>query len=148
MSEQAAAPAAERAGRTRVRVRYPETDHMGVVHHTHYLVWFEVGRTELMRERGRSYAEMERSGVFMPVIEASCRYFAPARYDEELEVETSVASATRVKVEFAYKVSRPADGTLLASGRTVHAATDASGVPRRMPAEMAASLLLAPEIRP
>ena len=122
--------------RTRFRVRYPETDHMGVVHHVHYLVWFELGRTEYMRERGRPYSEMEKSGVFMPVVEAQCRYHAPSHYDEELEVETVIASATRVRVEFAYRICRPADGRLLASGRTVHAATDPDGVPRRMPAEV------------
>ena len=132
---------ARSVGRTRVRVRYPETDHMGVVHHMHYLAWFEVGRTELMREQGRSYASLEEDGIFMPVIEASCRYLAPARYDEEIEVETRVERASRVKVEFSYRVMRPGDGRLLATGRTVHAATDASGAPRRMSAEMAASIL-------
>jgi acyl-CoA thioester hydrolase len=109
---------------------------MGVVHHTHYLTWFEVGRTEFMRERGYAYAELERDGIFMPVIEASCRYHAPARYDDEVEVTTSVTSATRVKVEFSYRVTRPSDGKLLATGRTVHAATDPSGAPRRMAAEV------------
>lgn len=107
---------------------------MGVVHHTHYFTWFEVGRTELMRERGHAYAQMERQGIFMPVIEASCSYLAPARYDDELEVETTIAAATRVRVEFAYRIRRPADGRLLASGRTVHAATNTEGVPRRLAA--------------
>lgn len=127
--------AREDAGRARLRVRYPETDHMGVVHHSHYLNWFEVGRTEYMRERGASYADMERAGVFMPVVEASCRYLSSARYDEEIEIETRVAEASRIKVEFRYVVSRPADGRVLAEGRTVHVATDAGGVPRRMSQE-------------
>jgi acyl-CoA thioester hydrolase len=109
---------------------------MGVVHHTHYLIWFEVGRTELMRERGRTYADMERSGTFMPVVEATCRYRAPSRYDEEIEVETVVSAASRVRVEFSYRVTRPSDGTLLATGRTLHAATDSQGLPRRMPREI------------
>lgn len=117
-----------------VRVRYPETDHMGVVHHTHYLVWFEVGRTELMRGRGYSYAEMESDGIYMPVVEASCRYHAPARYDDEVEIETVVHAASRIKVEFAYRAVRRSDGRLLATGRTVHVATDTAGAPRRMPA--------------
>jgi len=108
---------------------------MGVVHHTHYLTWFEVGRTELMRERGRSYAEMERKGIFMPVVEAACRYLSSARYDDEIEIETRVAGATRVRIEFRYVVSRPADGKTLAEGRTVHVATDAGGVPRRLSRE-------------
>jgi acyl-CoA thioester hydrolase len=107
---------------------------MGVVHHTHYFTWFEVGRTELMRERGRAYAEMEKEGIFMPVVEASCSYLSPARYDDELEVETAIAAATRVRVEFAYRIRRPADGRLLASGRTVHVATGSDGVPRRLAA--------------
>ncbi|MBI3451135.1 MAG: acyl-CoA thioesterase [Acidobacteria bacterium] len=105
---------------------------MGVAHHTHYLTWFEVGRTELMRERGRSYAEMERDGIFMPVVEAACRYLSSARYDDEIEIETRLVEASRVRVEFNYVVSRPADGKVLAEGRTVHVATDAGGAPRRM----------------
>jgi len=108
---------------------------MGVVHHTHYLTWFEVGRTEFMRERGRTYAEMEKEGVFMPVAEAVCRYLSPARYDEEIEIETRVASASRIRVEFAYRAFRVRDGKLLAAGRTVHVATDPSGAPRRMSQE-------------
>jgi acyl-CoA thioester hydrolase len=121
--------------RTRLRVRYPETDHMGVVHHTHYLTWFEVGRTELMRQRGRTYADMEKEGIFMPVAEAECRYLAPARYDEEIEIETRVAAVSRIRVEFVYSATRVADGRLLASGRTLHVATTPAGVPRRMPQE-------------
>jgi len=113
---------------------------MGVVHHTHYLTWFEVGRTELMRGRGRSYAGMEREGIFMPVVEAHCRYHAPARYDEEVEIETVVSAASRIKVEFSYKVIRPSDGRLLATGRTVHVATDAAGSPRRISASLVADL--------
>jgi acyl-CoA thioester hydrolase len=105
---------------------------MGVVHHTHYLTWFELGRTELMRERGRSYESMEREGTFMPVTEAECRYLHPARYDEEIEVETCVAAASRIRVEFSYRALRVPDGKLLATGRTVHVATDSSGAPRRM----------------
>ena len=124
------------ANRTRFRVRYPETDHMGVVHHSHYFTWFELGRTELMRERGHAYVDLERNGLFMPVIEARCRYHAPARYDEELEIETQVVGATRVRVEFAYRIHRAADGKLLASGTTIHAATDPQGVPKRMGPEV------------
>jgi acyl-CoA thioester hydrolase len=106
---------------------------MGVVHHTHYFVWFEIGRTELMRDQGRAYSDMEKDGIFMPVVEAQCRFHAPGHYDEEVEVETRVVAASRVRVEFGYKVTRPADGRLLAMGSTVHAATDRNGTPRRMP---------------
>ncbi len=118
---------------------------MGVVHHTHYLIWFELGRTEYMRERGRAYSEMEKSGIFMPVVEAHCRYYAPSHYDEELEVETTVAAASRARVEFSYKVRRPADRKLLAAGRTVHAATGPDGTPRRMPTEILEDLEVPPK---
>src|SRR5262245_16433211 len=93
-----------------------------------------------MRSRGYSYARMESEGIFMPVVEASCRYLAPARYDDEVEVETVVHSASRIKVEFAYRAVRRSDGRLLATGRTVHVATDTGGAPRRMPAEVLESL--------
>jgi len=120
-------------GSVDVRVRYPETDQMGVVHHSHFLVWFEIGRTELMRDNGCAYADMEKEGVMMPVIEAVCRYLSPARYDEVLTVRTRVAEVTRVTARFEYEVTRPADGRLLARGSTRHAATDARGVPCRLP---------------
>ncbi len=113
---------------------------MGVVHHTHYLTWFEVGRTELMRAAGRAYADLEKDGIFMPVVEAACRYRAPARYDDEVEVETRVVHASRIRVEFAYRVRRASDRRLLATGRTVHVATDRAGAPRRMPADALAPL--------
>ena len=108
---------------------------MGVVHHTHYLTWFEIGRTELMRSAGRSYHDLEHDGIFMPVIEAICRYRSPARYDDEIEVDTRVVEASRIRVEFSYRIRRVSDGTLLATGRTVHVATDRTGAPRRMPPE-------------
>ncbi|HET9481944.1 MAG TPA: outer membrane protein assembly factor BamD [Candidatus Polarisedimenticolia bacterium] len=127
-------------GTTRLRVRYPETDAMGVVHHTHYLVWFEIGRTELMREAGCSYAEIEKEGIWLPVIEASCRYHSPARYDDEVQVVTRLEEITRVTARFTYRVERPSDGRLLATGGTRHAATDAGGVPRRMPERLAGLL--------
>lgn len=120
-------------GRTSLRVRYPETDQMGVVHHSHYLVWFEIGRTELMRDAGFAYSDMEKAGVRMPVIEAHCRYLRPARYDETLTVETRLDTVRRASVRFEYRVERASDGTLVATGSTRHAATDADGVPRRLP---------------
>ncbi len=109
---------------------------MGVVHHTHYLAWFEIGRAEWMRESGCSYAELEQSGISMPVIEASCRYRSPARYDDVVAVEARLEEVTRVMVRFAYRVVRQADGKLLATGFTLHAATDSMGVPRRLPPEL------------
>lgn len=118
---------------TTLRVRYPETDHMGVVHHTHYLVWFEVGRTELMRAAGCTYADMEKDGVWMPVVDASCKYQSPARYDDVIRVHTMLAEVTRVTARFEYRVERESDGRLLATGSTRHAATDRLGVPCRIP---------------
>jgi acyl-CoA thioester hydrolase len=129
-----------KSGVTSVRVRYPETDQMGVVHHSHFLVWFELGRTELLREAGCPYADLEREGVWMPVVEASCRYLSPARYDEVLEVSTSLAQMGRATARFEYAIRRTSDGRTLATGATRHAATDARGVPCRMPDRLLALL--------
>lgn len=116
------------------RVRYAETDAMGVAHHSNYFVWFEAGRTELMRSLGWSYRQMEdEAGVRLPVIEASCRFLRPVRYDDEVVVKTTARLMSRVRVAFDYELLRPADGTLLAQGRTVHAAVDAGGRPCRLP---------------
>jgi len=124
-------------GRTVTRVRYTETDRMGVAHHSHFLAWFELGRTELMRERGCPYGELEdREGVFFPVIHATAAYRAPARYDEQLSIATRIASVRGARIVFEYEISRAADGTVLATGSTEHAAVDARGRPRRMPAEL------------
>ena len=116
-----------------IRVRYAETDQMGVVYHANYLVWFEIGRCELLRTIGRSYREMEASGIGLPVIEAHCEYKSPARYDDELVVTTRGKLLSPARVEFAYEVRRPIDATVNAVGRTVHAAVDASGRPCRLP---------------
>jgi acyl-CoA thioester hydrolase len=130
-----------REGRTTTRVRYPEVDRMGVAHHTHFLVWFELGRTELMRDLGCSYAELEdKDGILFPVAEAGARYFASARYDEVLEVTTRMVSAAGARVRFEYEVSRVADGARLASGFTVHAAVGRDGRPRRLPVGLRARL--------
>src|SRR5688572_8323711 len=104
-----------------VRVRYAETDKMGVVYHANYFVWFEMGRCELLRAIGRSYREMETSGVGLPVIEAHCEYKSPARYDDELAVMTTLKLLSPARVEFEYEISRPIDTTVNAIGRTVHA---------------------------
>ena len=106
----------------RVRVRYAETDQMGVVYHSNYFIWFEVGRVELLRELGFSYREMERQdGCFIAVVDARCRYKAPARYDDEILIRTRLKSARESLVHFAYE----SDGTLLAEGETTHIVTDA-----------------------
>lgn len=122
---------------TVLRVRYPETDGMGIVHHTHYLVWFEIGRTELMREVGCSYAALERErGVYFPVIEAHARYRASARYDDLVTVQTRLVLVRRARVRFEYRVAHDGDGRLLAEGYTEHAAAGEDGRPRRMPEDL------------
>jgi acyl-CoA thioester hydrolase len=128
------------SGSTRVRVRYAETDTMGVVYHANYFVWFEVGRCELLRDLGWSYREMELDGVRLPVIEASCAYLQPGRYDDELEITARAEVLSPVRVAFDYEVVRQPDGTVLARGRTVHAAVTHEGRPCRLP-ERARTLL-------
>jgi len=108
-------------GRARVRVRYAETDQMGVVYHANYLVWFEVGRVEFIRQLGLDYKAMEREeGCGIAVVDAHVRYRAPARYDDELEVEVRLVGARGAVVKFGYRVVRLADGVLLCEGETVH----------------------------
>jgi acyl-CoA thioester hydrolase len=116
-----------------VRVRYAETDQMGVVYYANYFVWFEVGRTDLLRNTGWSYRAMEADGFSLPVIDAQCTYRESARYDDEIEVRTSGALLSPVRVQFTYEVVRPADRVTLATGTTVHAALDRTGRPCRLP---------------
>ncbi len=125
-----------REGIVTLRVRYPEVDPMGIAHHRNHFVWFEIGRTELMRERGIAYAAIEAQGLFLPVIEAACSYHAPARYDDLLRVRTALRTLGAVRATFAYRLEREADGRLIATGTTVHAAVDRQGRPRRLPASL------------
>ena len=125
---------------TTVRVRYAETDKMGVAYHANYFVWFEVARCDLLRALGSTYRDLEARGVMLPVIEARCEYRTPARYDDDLEIRTSGALLSPARVEFTYAVRRTADGAALAEGRTVHAAVDLQGRPRRLPADVRAVL--------
>ena len=113
---------------------------MGIAHHTAYLVWFEVGRTEYTRAMGLPYRQVEQSGTRLVVVEVSCRYRQPARYDDVLVVQTTVRALTRATVTFAYKVRRKDDQMLLVEGSTVHAATDGAGRVKRIPETVAASL--------
>jgi acyl-CoA thioester hydrolase len=126
---------------SRIRVRYAETDQMGVVYYANFFVWFEVGRTDLLRASGWSYREMEAGGVGLPVIEAHCVYRRPARYDDDLEIRTRGTLVSPVRVQFEYEVVRSADDLSLATGRTVHAALDKDGRPCRLP-ERVRDLLL------
>jgi acyl-CoA thioester hydrolase len=116
-----------------VRVRYAETDQMGVVYYANYFVWFEVGRTDLLRDAGWSYREMELEGIALPVIEAHCEYRQSARYDDELEIRTTGSQLSPVRVAFDYEVVRPSDAATIATGRTIHAALDRDGRPCRLP---------------
>src|SRR5262249_54232586 len=112
---------------SRVRVRDAETDAMGVVYYANHLIWFEVGRTDLLRHAGWSYREMEIEGFALPVIEVHCTYKRPARYDEELEIRTCGQLVSLVRLRFDYEVARADDGVLLATGHTVHASLDRAG---------------------
>ncbi len=118
---------------TTVRVRYAETDQMGVVYHANYLVWFEVARTDLLRHLGWTYREMEASGVRLPVIEVQCTYRSPARYDDELEVRATGKLLSAVRVEFTYEAVLKAGGVSSAVGVTRHAALNVNGRPCRLP---------------
>jgi acyl-CoA thioester hydrolase len=125
-------------GTTRVRVRYAETDQMGVVYHANYLVWFEVGRVELMRQMGLNYKDMEREeGCGIAVVEVNCRYRCPARYDDELLIRTRVTGARGPVVKFGYEVVREADGMLLCEGGTVHVVVGKDMKKRAMPEKYA-----------
>jgi len=118
---------------SRLRVRYAETDQMGIVYYANYFVWFEVGRTDLLRSTGWSYREMEKDGVSLPVIESHCAYRQPARYDDEVEVRTTGSVVSPVRLRFDYEVIRSADSTTLVTGFTVHATLDRGGRPCRLP---------------
>lgn len=110
---------------TSVRVRYAETDQMGVVYHSNHLVWFEVGRVEFMRQMGFSYRDMERDDErFIAVAEVTCRYRAPVYYDEEVLIRTQLKHVRESVIIFRYELSRVENGTLLAEGETTHIVTD------------------------
>ena len=117
-----------------IRVRYTEVDAMGYLHHSRYLQYFELGRTELLRDRGIAYADLEKAGTLVVVIEASVKYKQPARYDDLVELTTTVAKVTPVRIYHDYVLRR--GETLLASGQTCVVCTDASGSPVRLPEMM------------
>jgi acyl-CoA thioester hydrolase len=130
-----------------LRVRYAETDKMGVVYHANYLVWFEIGRTEFCRARGFSYRDMEEdANSFLVVAESYCRYKAPAYYDDLLIVRTHITELRRRSLRFGYEIIRDSDGTIIAEGETGHVVTDANGRVRSMPPAFAEMLLSAPTL--
>jgi acyl-CoA thioester hydrolase len=121
---------------TRLRVRYSETDKMGLVHHANYLIWFEIGRTEYCRARGLAYRDMEETdGAFLVVAESYCRYKAPAFYDDELTVRTRITELRRRSIRFGYEIVRESAGKIIAEGETGHVVTDAEGRVRSLPDE-------------
>jgi acyl-CoA thioester hydrolase len=130
---------------TPIRVRYAETDQMGIVYYANYLVWFEIGRVELLRSLGLAYSQLETDhGCILPVVEASCRYRAPARYDDEILIETRPALLRGSVLKFAYRVLRQSpDGEepkLLAEGETVHVVCDGELNKKHLPERYAAAL--------
>jgi acyl-CoA thioester hydrolase len=130
---------------TPVRVRYAETDQMGIVYYSNYLVWFEIGRVELLRSLGLTYSQMEiEDRCILPVVEANCRYRAPARYDDEILIETRPMMMRQSVIKFGYRILRKdpngAEPTLLAEGETVHVACDEQFNKIEMPERYAAGL--------
>ncbi len=119
-----------------LRVRYAETDKMGVVYHSHYLIWCELGRTDHIREGGMSYREMEDAGIMLAVAEANVRYRAPARYDDRIRVETTLTDVSSRAVTFEYRILNAETGVLLATASTLLVALDSSHRVVRLPAEI------------
>jgi acyl-CoA thioester hydrolase len=117
-----------------IRVRYAETDRMGLLHHANYFVYFEMGRTELLRLRGFSYREMEDSGHLLVMVDLGCKYKRPAFYDDLLTLRTTVAEVTHVRIVHKYQVFR--DGELLAEGHSTLACVDKNGKPRALPKQL------------
>jgi len=106
---------------TKIKVRYVETDQMGIVHHSNYYPWFEVGRTEFIKEIGMTYSDMEAQNVMLPLVESSCKYIIGAKYEEELTIQTWIEELTGAKIVFKYQVVRDLDGKVIAKGSTIHA---------------------------
>lgn len=131
---------------TTFHVRYAETDAMGIVHHSAYIVWFEEGRSHFMREIGFPYSQVERMGYYFTVVEVQARFHRPARYDERVTVETRIGELRSRGLTFLYRVLRAADGTLLADGYSKHVCIRHDGQVQRIPEELLA--LLQPHVAP
>jgi acyl-CoA thioester hydrolase len=119
-----------------VRVRYAETDQMGVAYHGNYFAWFEVGRTDLLRNLGVTYRDLEKGGLRLPVIEAQARFLRPALYDDVLDIHTRLSSLGGARIGFEYEVRRDGAEAPLATGSTAHAAVDPDGRPKRLPEDI------------
>jgi acyl-CoA thioester hydrolase len=127
-------PASPRQSVSRVRVRYAETDQMGVAYHANHFVWFEVARTDWLRTHGATYRALEADGYFLPVIEARCEYRQPARYDDDLSITATARLISPVRIGFDYEIMGPS--AVVAVGATVHATLDRDGRPVRVPARI------------
>ncbi len=124
---------AGKAHTTEIKVRYAETDKMGIVYYANYLVWFEVGRTEYLLAQGLDYVDVEKEGLYMAVVEARCVYKSPARYGDILIVETWPQKVKNSSLEFGYRIVRAKDRKLLAEGMTAHVLIDKDIRPRKIP---------------
>ena len=134
---------------TTVRVRYAETDQMGVVYHANYFIWFEVGRVELMRALGIEYKRMEiEDDCHIVVVDVRCRYHASARYDELLRVRTRIAESRNRSIRFSYEILRDSDQTILAVGETLHVICGSNGKPKLLPEKYRVILGTAPVSNP
>ena len=112
------------ANETTLRIRYEETDQMGVVYYSKYFVWFEIGRTELMRNAGTTYKDLEQKGIFLPVSECACKYIRPIKYDDQIIIRTKINDLTKVSITFNYEIYNLQKKELLATGFTKHAFID------------------------
>lgn len=132
-----------------LRVRYAETDKMGIVYYANYLVWFEIGRTEFCRTRGFSYRDMEEmDDAFLVVAESYCRYKAPAYYDDELMIRTHITELRKRSLRFGYEIVRVSDDQIIAEGETGHVITDGTGRVRSIPEGYTQRLLAPPLLKP
>ncbi len=139
-SKGAVARVGSRVSENTLRVRYAETDAMGVVHHASYVVWFETGRVAYMLKQGHSYAELEARGWYLPVTELEARFVAPARFDDVVMVRTTVAEIRSRSITFAYEIVMQETGQVLATGRTKHICIDRDGRVRPIPVDLRAVL--------
>jgi acyl-CoA thioester hydrolase len=132
-----AASQTQRCNITSYRVIYGDTDKMGVVYYANYLLWFERGRSEFLRQSGVPYGEIEARGIYFPVVEVNCQYAKPARYEDVVLIETRLDSVSRASLVFSYRILREGADTPLANGSTKHACIDAAGKLLRIPSDLA-----------
>ncbi len=115
-----------------IRVRYAETDQMGVVYHGNYFTWFEIGRTGFLRQLGYSYSELEKKGIMLPVVNVGCDYKESAKYDDEIQIKTTLKALKGVRITYHYQLYRKSDQRLLAEGTTTHAFVDSDFKPTNL----------------